>query len=210
MMLVLEFDLLTSNRIQVPHDVHIHKHRLAHPFPSLSGSLFESPPDTVPLVSIVKGMAFNLVSMKDVEALGKPTSDLLPISDVFKGQYLDKDSGWDVGYTGTFYYCDLGWEDTSDGLKIRALRTRSIGTIEDPGTGSASCALACYLALQKSAQKEVGFHLTQGVEIGRRCDIYVKVTKTDDGKGIEGVKLRGSAVKVMQGTLEVGEDKGWR
>ncbi|KAF2632368.1 phenazine biosynthesis-like protein [Macroventuria anomochaeta] len=190
--------------VNVPHAFRIHRSRLAHPFP---GKEDGSGSATVPLVSIVKGMAFNLVSMRDVQALGLPTKGLLPVEECYKAEYLDRGSGWDVGYTGTFYYTDLGIEEGIEGdAGVRKLRTRSIGTREDPGTGSASCALCCYLAIvarQSSAEQVQKFHLTQGVEMGRRCDIFITVQTTEDGKGIESVELSGTAVIVMKGSLTI-------
>lgn len=128
----------------------------------------------------------------------------MPIEECYRGQYLDQGSGWDSGYTGIFYYKELG-PDPED-HQVRALRTRGIGTREDPGTGSASCALCCYLAVvgRRSGQNAVQkFHLTQGVEMGRRCDIYVTARTTKDGGGVEDVELSGTAVRVMEGSLTI-------
>lgn len=189
--------------VNVPHSFHIHKNRLPHPLPSSSSN--SSGSDTVPLVSIVKGMAFNLVPLADLTALGLPTKGLLPVEECYKAAHLDKGSGWDVGYTGTFYYTDLGVDSEGD-ENVRGLRTRSIGSREDPGTGSASCALCCYLAVvarQAGAPREQKFHLTQGVEMGRRCEIYVNVVTTSEGRGIENVELGGTAVPVMEGVLTI-------
>ncbi|KAF9636367.1 putative phenazine biosynthesis-like protein [Lasiodiplodia theobromae] len=69
--------------------------------------------------------------------------------------WLDAGSGWDGGFTGSFFYVDLGLDPEADQRRRRLLRTRSIGTREDPGTGSASAALCCYLAL-KEAREEGG------------------------------------------------------
>jgi predicted PhzF superfamily epimerase YddE/YHI9 len=185
--------------VRVPHDFRVHAKRLAHPFPGAETNGSSS--GTVPLVSIVKGMAFNLVPMRDVEALGLPTKGLLPVEECYLAEHLDENSGWDIGYTGTFYYADLGEENG-----VRCLRTRGIGTREDPGTGSASCALCSYLAVvarKEGGPKEQKFHLTQGVEMGRRCDIYITVRTTEDGAGIESVELSGTAVKVMEGSLTI-------
>ncbi|KAJ4986071.1 phenazine biosynthesis protein [Stagonosporopsis vannaccii] len=185
--------------VEVPHAFRIHRQRLPHPFPGQetngSGSV------TVPLVSIVKGMAFNLVSLASVEALRLPNKGLLPVEECYRAEHLDQGSGWDVGYTGTFYYTELG-PDPED-HHVRALRTRSIGSREDPGTGSASCALCCYLAVRSGARGVQKFHLTQGVEMGRRCDIYVSVKTTDDGEGVKSVELSGTAVRVMEGVLTI-------
>lgn len=74
---------------------------------------------------------------------------------------------------------------------------------EDPGTGSASAALCCYLAITEAATGAVNFHLTQGVEMGRQCDIFVTVQMEDDGKAVKEVELSGTAVEVMMGVLNV-------
>ena len=41
------------------------------------------------------------------------------------------------------------------------------------------------------------------MELGRRSDIYVEVTTTEDGEDVESVQLSGTAVKVMEGVLDV-------
>ncbi|KAF2475384.1 phenazine biosynthesis-like protein [Lindgomyces ingoldianus] len=188
--------------VKVPHDVHIHKARLPHPLPSPDMNPTSS--TTVPLVSIVKGMAFNLVPLSTLEALGSVSEGLVPVADVFACEYLDKGSGWDAGLTGTFYFVDLGCDPDSPDRQL--LRTRSIGSREDPGTGSASAALCSYLALQEGVEKGRGpfeFHLVQGVEMGRRCDIFVSVVRKAGGREIEEIRLKGAAVEVMEGVIEV-------
>ncbi|KAH7356248.1 hypothetical protein BKA66DRAFT_473814 [Pyrenochaeta sp. MPI-SDFR-AT-0127] len=179
--------------VGIPHDVYIHRARLPNPSSNISTN-------TVPIVSIVKGMAFGLAELPDLNVLAAMNGPLIPSADRYKREYLNIGSGWDVGYTGTFYFVDLG-VDPVDGARL--LRTRSIPLHEDPGTGSASAALCCYLAITENAKGRNSFHLTQGVEMGRRCDIYVTVTMKESGDGIEDVKLCGTAVKVMEGSLTV-------
>jgi predicted PhzF superfamily epimerase YddE/YHI9 len=175
-------------KVEIPHDVHIHQKLLLNPL---------TKEKTVPIVSIVKGMAFGLAKLPSLEALASMTSPLVPATDRYKpSHFLDVGSGWDVGYTGTFYYVDLG-----NAANVRRLRTRSIPQHEDPGTGSASAALCCYIALQEGKEAVMRFHLTQGVEMGRQCDIFVSV-RMEDGE-VKGVELSGEAVEVMEGTLTV-------
>lgn len=189
-----------TSTVGIPHDVYFHKDNLLpHPYPELRGS--DSP--NVPLVSIVKGMAFNLVCLKDLAALAVPTQGLLPMAKLYKCEHLDKGSGWDIGYTGSFFYADLGYGAKEPG--VRQLRTRSLSYREDPGTGSASCALAAYISLTEEGGRKRTFHLTQGVEMGRRCDIYVEVVLKEGGKEVEELKMSGAAVEVMEGALTVGE-----
>ncbi|PVI03402.1 Diaminopimelate epimerase-like protein [Periconia macrospinosa] len=187
--------------VSIPHDVYEHKARLSHPFPDTKTNGSDS--ETVPVFSIVKGMAFNLVPMKDLPALALPTHGLIPVPNLYDREHLDQGSGWDVGYTGSFFYVDLGTDPEEEG--VRLLRTRGIGSREDPGTGSASCALSSYLALREVGEKggKIKYHLTQGVEMGRRCDIYVEVTVKEGGKQIESVRMSGEAVEVMEGTVKV-------
>jgi predicted PhzF superfamily epimerase YddE/YHI9 len=174
-------------KVEIPHDVHIHQKLLLNPL---------TKEQTVPIVSIVKGMAFGLAKLPSLEVLASMTSPLVPATDRYKPSlFLDVGSGC-VGYTGTFYYVNLG-----DEANVRCLGTRSIPQHEDPGTGSASAALCCYIALQEGKEAVMRFHLTQGVEMGRQCDIFVSV-RMEDGE-VKGVELSGEAVEVMEGTLTV-------
>jgi PhzF family phenazine biosynthesis protein len=147
------------------------------------------------LVSIVKGMSFLLVECKDLETLEKEATKTL-IPDTFGSTHL-LDEGWQVGLIGTYYFVVI--EDGEGRVRIRS---RMIGSREDPATGSAGSGFACWYALRKEG-KECRFDITQGVEMGRQSEISVAIKKTEDGKGIEEVLLSGSAVKVMEGSIEV-------
>jgi predicted PhzF superfamily epimerase YddE/YHI9 len=174
--------------VAIPYDVHTHQKLLLNPF---------TEEKSVPIVSIVKGMAFGLAQLPSLEALGQMNGPLVPAADRYKPElFLDVGSGWDVGYTGTFYYVDLGKEGN-----VRRLRTRGIPQHEDPGTGSASAALCCYIALKEGKEGVMRFHLTQGVEMGRQSDIFVSVKM--EGREVKGVELSGQAVEVMEGLLTV-------
>lgn len=197
--------------VTIPHDVYLHKAKLLpHPYPGPDTNPTDS--SVVPLVSIVKGMAFNLVQLSSLEALAVPTQGLVPIPRLYEREHLDPGSGWDVGYTGTFYFVDLGTDPdapstTTTTTGTRLLRTRGIGSREDPGTGSASAALCSYLALREGRERGRGpflYHLVQGVEMGRRCDIHVTVVRTESGEGISEVRLKGGAVEVMEGVVYAG------
>jgi predicted PhzF superfamily epimerase YddE/YHI9 len=184
--------VLGKATVSLPHDVYTHKKRLMHPLEKI---------ESVPIVSIVKGMAFGLCQIPDLEALSQIKGPLIPGETRYERTLLDAGSGWDIGYTGSFYYVDLGPDPEDD--NVRLFRTRCIPQHEDPGTGSASAALCCHLALTEGEKGTVRFHLVQGVEMGRRCDIFVDVIMKKTGKDIEDVKLSGQAVEVMQGTLTV-------
>lgn len=71
---------------------------------------------------------------------------------------------------------------------------------EDPATGSASAALAAFL-VETSAAPD-GDHtitITQGVEMGRRSEIALSVTK-ENGKAVA-VRISGDCVPVIAGTI---------
>lgn len=186
-----KYDSTTSNvTVAIPDDVHIHASTLPNP---------NNPSLTVPIVSIVKGMSFALCQLPDLATLSTRSGPLIPPQDRYKTDLLDVGSGWDVGYTGSFYFVDLGTDDEG----VRQLRTRSIPDYEDPGTGSASGALCCYLAITEGMKGLQRFKLVQGVDMGRRCDIWADVEMRADGSGVDGVKLSGTAVEVMEGTLRI-------
>ncbi|KAF2993137.1 hypothetical protein E8E13_000893 [Curvularia kusanoi] len=186
----------------IPHDVHIHKKRwsrnellrlqdglaAAH----LSGEVVLQ--EDFPIVSIVKGMTFVLVELESLEALSKVSLS----GATAKIDGLDQ--GWDKTFVGTYFYVQTG--KSKDG--VTQCRTRMIeGPLEDPATGSAASDLVAYLSLQNGkAGETLRYELTQGVEMGRRSDIFIEVVMSEDG-GIKTVYLEGGAVHVMDGRVTV-------
>lgn len=84
------------------------------------------------------------------------------------------------------------------------VRTRMlIRDIEDPATGSAASALSGFLTLGDREKK--GFlrqwKIVQGLEMGRRSEIGVKV-ELEGGK-INTIELSGTAVVVSEGKIRV-------
>ena len=143
-------------------------------------------------------MSFIFALLPDLHALGKARENLH--ADTYDPSPLDE--GWKNGLIGTMYLVAQG----EDEFGRKKYRTRMFASREDPGTGSASSALGCYLALQEGKEKGKGpfnFAFTQGVEMGKKNEISVEVTRDEKGTGIEKVVLSGAAVTVMEGTLEV-------
>ncbi len=174
-------------RAAIPHSIHIHAR-------TFTSSLNE---DANPIVSIVKGMSFILARLPDLEALAKAKGTLY--EDTYNPEILDE--GWKDGLVGTLFYAPQGIDSSGN----RAFRTRMHGSREDPATGSASSALGAYLALNEPKEKGSGpfkYVLTQGVEMGKKSDIVVEVTRAGPG-AIESIFLSGTAVMVMQGSLEI-------
>lgn len=174
---------------QIAHNVRVHARRFPTDL-SVQGQ--------APVVSIVKGMTFILVHMADISSLSKPTRGLK--DQPYEPDGLDPD--FSVGLIGTYFYVPTGRD--ADGRQC--IRTRMIGSREDPATGSAASALTCYLALEEPKKEGKGpfdFVLTQGVEMGRRSTIEIRVERSEDGNAIEKVLLQGAAVKVIEGTIDI-------
>lgn len=71
---------------------------------------------------------------------------------------------------------------------------------EDPATGSASAALAAFLVETSAAPDgDHAITITQGVEMGRRSEIALSVTK-ENGKAVA-VRISGDCVPVIAGTI---------
>lgn len=197
-------------RAKVASDVHIHDAGQANDMYEDDAQWMSTVPElrqrekiASRLVSIVKGMNFLCCDVESLEVLALARND---------GRYIHPttsrllDHGWQEGFVGKSYFVITGVEDGGNHGKVVSLRTRMMeGLFEDPATGSAACALGCYLALDESRGfgDVVRFDVVQGVEIGRRSVIGVDVVvgMMDGKRVIESVKLSGQAVKVMEGKL---------
>ncbi|KAF2027920.1 Diaminopimelate epimerase-like protein [Setomelanomma holmii] len=186
----LRYDVAKKTaRAAIPHDVSVQ--------PRLADALHQKKSrvqDSFPIVSIVQGMTFVLVELDSLEALEQV--DLA-------GQTLEisgLDEGWDQTFVGTYFFVRLG-KSASGVIEIR---TRMIeGPLEDPATGSAASDLAAYLSLKEGKPKETSrYEIVQGVEMGRRSEIFIDV-EMDTGGDISKVFLEGGAVPVMEGILRV-------
>ena len=200
-----EVDLEYANgraSASIPHNVRIHEatlglaelYRIQPTLHTLTSNGSIDLPTEFPVVSIVKGMTFSLVHLPDLAALGA-------VSTGAHVAYIKLDEGWDTFFGAVYYYVRL--PDTSDGTIN--LRTRMIrGTLEDPATGSAASALTCYLSMKgkHAAGEKIRYSVVQGVEMGRKSEIYVSITVGQDG-AISNVTLEGTAVKVMEGKLSL-------
>ncbi|KIW33247.1 uncharacterized protein PV07_00113 [Cladophialophora immunda] len=196
-------------QISVAHNVHVHNAPYAG-----------KPFGQYPVVSIVRGMTFILARLPDLAALAAATENLVG-RDATYTSAPGLDAGWREGIVVTYFFVDTSGpqdpasasaSDAASGADTtvrRSLRTRCLGSREDPATGSAACALAAYLALQAGRAGRHRYAIVQGVEMGQRSEIFVDVgvrpaAAADGGRlEIEEVLLSGSAVQVMQGSLEV-------
>jgi PhzF family phenazine biosynthesis protein len=200
----IEGGILPVVSADIPHNVHIHAHTigdLERPILGLSSiPEIREAELRAPIVSIVKGMTFLLVELKSLTALGEATMESPGVN--FHGLL---DGEWGEGFVSKYYFVVLGEE----GGVVR-VRTRMIEVaMEDPATGSAASALSSWLSLIGDQRGRSGgirrFEVTQGVEMGRRSVIGVEVVVGEKNmeKRVEGVRLSGSAVLVMEGSLRI-------
>lgn len=198
----------------IPHDVRIHQkkfpvqellrlHPTVKPFLDVTTRQEE---EGFPVVSIVNGMTQIQVELPNLEALAAVGSaaggESVPAVDISQGGYLDE--GWGGHGLVVIYFYVRDVTDEVTGKKV--IRTRMfLQSEEDPATGSAASGLAALLVLRDGAgaagQLHRDFYIVQGVEMGRRSDIGLRVSLKSNGEGIESVELSGSSVKVARGEI---------
>lgn len=131
----------------VPHNIHLHTdqvsmHKVLSKQPQIQiVPTYDKIKDkSYPVVSGVKGMTFVLVDLTDApEVLGSLKASESP-------EY-ELDADWGPSFRGALYYVRKDPMLQEGEPTIHALQARMIAQgVEDPGTGSACCALACYLA----------------------------------------------------------------
>ena len=189
---------------EVPHDVHLHGKTLTTEDArsvGLPSQVYEKFVNKPPFVSLVKGVTFVLVQL--------PTEDVLAAVPAALGLLkshdgLDEEWAAEGSTVGFFFFVKVMDEDSSTRLRTRML----LGSLEDPATGSASAALAAYLALyepdrrvQRAASDIYHYEMVQGVEMGRKSVIKLEVIVAEDR--IVKIVLHGSAVSVMEGSLVI-------
>ncbi|KAI2467822.1 Diaminopimelate epimerase-like protein [Annulohypoxylon bovei var. microspora] len=179
-------------QIAVAHNVHVHQ----EPFAG-------TPYGHYPVVSIVNGMTAILAQLPTLEALAQQTVNLVGTSNTYSAKD-SLDEGWRHGPVVSYFFVDLGPAGAGAGSACR-LHTRSFGSREDPGTGSAASGLCAFLSLRDGGEGPLTkrYEITQGVDIGRRCEIRVQVTLSEDRRSVREILLEGSAVKVLEGRVPV-------
>jgi len=163
-------------------------------------------------ISPVKGMNFLSVQLSSLDHLAQiRTSATTPAPQL--------DESWEEGFVASYWYVLLSRPEVGEEGVVRArIQARMIeGLLEDPATGSAACALGMFLALRRargdfgpgagggngSGGRVFEFEMLQGVEMGRRSEIGVRVLLKEGGREVESVELSGCAVEVMKGVAEI-------
>ncbi|KAF8066645.1 hypothetical protein FPV67DRAFT_1199758 [Lyophyllum atratum] len=137
------------------------------------------------MVSIVKGMTFVLLQLASEEALAA----MQP----YPSRFITASLGEWAGFVGVYAFFERG-----DGV----VRTRMFdGTLEDPATGSAAATLGGWLG-KRRGEGRWKIEIVQGVEMGRKSEIWVEVVVGGDGE-VERIDLGGAAVDVMEGWIQV-------
>ncbi|KAI4866401.1 Diaminopimelate epimerase-like protein [Hypoxylon rubiginosum] len=192
--------------LAVAHDVHVHDPR------AFAGAPYAEHP----VVSVVNGMTALMARLPDLAALRRrPTANLVGTENTYTAKER-LDEGWRSGPVVSYFYVDLGYRvDGVTGDRVRVLRTRNFGSREDPATGSMASGLCAFLSLVEKDENDDGgeeggeptltrrYEVTQGVEIGRRGEIHVRVTLDGSRKGIEEILLSGNAVKILEGKVPI-------
>ena len=138
------------------------------------------------VASVVKGTTFVLLELASEDALRR----LQGIDQVLDVPGLGEWKGRSVGLYA-FY-------EKGDGV----VRTRMMrGTFEDAATGAAASSLGGWLARRKGPGSWV-FEMIQGVEMGRRSEIEVRVEVNAD-EVVQKIELCGQAVHVAEGFIVV-------
>jgi trans-2,3-dihydro-3-hydroxyanthranilate isomerase len=137
-----------------------------------------SPPQTVST-----GLAFCVVPLRSLEVLGR-----LQIPQRQATAYLET-----MG--ARFAYCLAPMPGEPGVWQARMQFYNG----EDPATGSAAGCAISYLVAHEHAEPGKTVHLRQGVEIGRRSDLFVSAEMT--GAGVGEVRVGGSTVPVAVGRV---------
>ena len=192
---------------KIAHNVHLHSAKFPlrellrlHPTlsPFFPADAEGSEAVSFPVFSIVRGMTQIHVQLPSLEALAAVTPSAGGELVAADSGYLDEE--WATGLALVYFYVrDV--ENSETGASV--IRTRSIvGNLEDPATGSAASGLAAYLTLTGGQKGPHRYEIVQGVEMDRRSVIGVGVTVNEQGL-IDTVELKGSAVKVSEGSILV-------
>ncbi|KAJ8602776.1 hypothetical protein MRB53_042362 [Persea americana] len=196
----------------MPHTLHVHERKLSvmellHLQPGLDGVKVSE----APVVSLTKGVSFALIELGSLEELGRVglTNFAVPTGLL--------DEGWTPSFTGCYFYVvdkERSQEVGEEGKGKVVLDCRMIEqSLEDPATGAAACTLTGYLTMSLAKRRkgegkgedgkvEVEYEITQGVAMGRRSEIRISVSTTEEGE-VDEIRLGGTAVGMMSDSAPV-------
>lgn len=135
-----------------------------------------------PIRSADLGPSFQLIAVKDLEALGKCRVD--------QNEFM-RFQAQGNGVQGLFVFTPYGHSDNSN--YAARMFFEADGIREDPATGSANCCFAAYLKLLKMGDQRA--IVDQGVEMGRPSVIYLDLA--------DQIKVGGKVQHVFSGELHL-------
>jgi trans-2,3-dihydro-3-hydroxyanthranilate isomerase len=158
---------------------------------ALSLDVADFDPKRAPIQLVSTGLPWVIAPVKTRKAVEKACGNASAFAEAIKP--LPK------GVVDIYVTC-LDPVDKSSTTHSRGFSLVSGGVTEDPATGSASGCLGAYLAYHRlvSVKKSTRIINEQGYEIGRASKIEIEVA-TDDNGGVEGVRVGGSVVHMMDG-----------
>ena len=195
----------------VPHNMHLHKDRVTmdkilnrQPQIQIVPTYDRIKDKTFPVVSGVKGMTFVLIDLTDAP-------DVLGSLKTSEAPDYELDAEWSPSFEGALYYVRKDTMHQESEPAIHAIQARMISQgVEDPGTGSACCALACYLATGemkdleprvKAESKEEG---NVADELAKKTEeVKLEDTNKSDTKDKEKEKFERHVYAIQQG-VEMG------
>ncbi|KFY78341.1 hypothetical protein V499_02484 [Pseudogymnoascus sp. VKM F-103] len=205
-----EFDTeLEVASIDVPHDIHVHKHQVSREEAAEAGipaSVAQRILGPSSVVSIVKGVTFVMVELPSNDILSTVTGSIIP--NKLRGGL---DHPWFNGnLLGTWYFVNNGRREDGT-VQISSRMIMHDGALEDPATGSAASAFSVYWAKRVWADREDDasdsfvtlFDIEQGADMGRPSKIQTKIVLDPKTADVRRVVLGGSAVQIMEGHLVI-------
>lgn len=138
--------------------------------------------DTFPIRSADLGPSFQLIAVKDLDALAKCRVD--------QNEFM-RFQTQGHGVQGLFVFTPNGHSDNSN--YAARMFFEADGIREDPATGSANCCFAAYLKMLKTGDQQA--IVDQGVEMGRPSVIYLDLA--------DQIKVGGKVQHVFSGELHL-------
>lgn len=133
------------------------------------------------------GVAFTVIPLRDVAALGRARLDM---------------GVWErlLGAAEASHVYPIVPAAPGGTVRVRMFAP-NMGIAEDPATGAAAAALAGYLAARAGTDGTLRWTVEQGTEMGRPSTIHVEAD-VRDGRAVA-VRVGGSAVLVAEGAMEI-------
>ncbi len=156
-----------------------------------AASCFDLEPDQMqaqlPAQVISTGVPFLIVPVRDLEVLKNVEMNRVRLRELLKA----------CGAAAAFLFCLEGFNRESD---THARFFNPDGSMEDPFTGSASGCMGAYV-IDRGLKPGPGLRIEQGHIMGRPGEGELEIQR--DENRITGIRLGGSAVKTLDGAINI-------